>query len=112
MGRRRRAAATADLRKGVSRVRNRVIARVFHALGSCEQWGTGIGWMFGACCAAGLPEPACAEPDFRFRVPIFTAPQWEAQLSEAEERIPGALSAGWWPAGRWRRRVRAAQFAW
>ena len=31
-----------DIRKGVSKLRNRVIGRVFHELGLIEQWGSGI----------------------------------------------------------------------
>ena len=32
-----------DMPTGVSRVRNRVVARVFKELGYIEQWGSGIG---------------------------------------------------------------------
>lgn len=45
-----------DLPQGVSKLRNRVIGRVFHALGSFEQWGSGIQRMASACrdaCLAG-----------------------------------------------------------
>jgi hypothetical protein len=35
-----------ELRDGVSRVRNRVLARVFKELGLIEQWGTGVQRMF------------------------------------------------------------------
>jgi ATP-dependent DNA helicase RecG len=31
-----------DLPRGVSKLRNRVIGRVFHALGLIEQWGSGV----------------------------------------------------------------------
>jgi ATP-dependent DNA helicase RecG len=38
-----------DLRRGVSKLRNRVIGRVFQELGLIEQWGSGIQRMSAAC---------------------------------------------------------------
>ena len=38
-----------DLPHGVSKLRNRVIGRVFHTLGLIEQWGSGIQRMSAAC---------------------------------------------------------------
>lgn len=38
-----------DLPHGVSKLRNRVIGRVFHALGLIEQWGSGVQRMTQAC---------------------------------------------------------------
>ncbi|RLB92362.1 MAG: hypothetical protein DRH50_09805, partial [Deltaproteobacteria bacterium] len=35
------AGSTLDFRSGVSKIRNRVIARVFRELGLMEEWGTG-----------------------------------------------------------------------
>jgi predicted HTH transcriptional regulator len=46
-----------DLPHGVSKLRNRVIGRVFHALGLVEQWGSGIQRMTTACRDAGLAAP-------------------------------------------------------
>jgi len=46
-----------DILAGVSKLRNRVIGRVFKELGLIEQWGSGIGRMRSACREAGLPEP-------------------------------------------------------
>ena len=57
-----------DIRRGVSKLRNRVIGRVFHELGLIEQWGSGIQRMFAACRAAGLPEPELEEIGSGFRV--------------------------------------------
>ena len=57
-----------DIRRGVSKLRNRVIGRVFHALGLIEQWGSGIGRMTHACLQAGLPEPVLEEIGSGFRV--------------------------------------------
>lgn len=62
-----------DLRHGVSRLRNRVIGRVFHELGLIEQWGSGIQRMTAACRADGLAEPELAEIGLRFRVTLRAA---------------------------------------
>ncbi len=52
----------------MSKVRNRVIARVFHELNLVEQWGSGIPRMTQACRAAGLVEPEFEELGGQFRV--------------------------------------------
>lgn len=57
-----------DLRQGISKLRNRVIGRVFRELGLIEQWGSGIGRMIAACRDAGLPEPQLEEIGWHFRV--------------------------------------------
>ena len=44
-----------DIQRGVSKLRNRVIGRVFQALGLIEQWGSGIQRMTAACQEQGLP---------------------------------------------------------
>ncbi|MEI8190807.1 MAG: ATP-binding protein, partial [candidate division NC10 bacterium] len=43
-----------DILMGVSKLRNRVIGRVFKELGLIEQWGSGIQRMASACRDAGL----------------------------------------------------------
>lgn len=80
-----------DLRDGVSRVRNRVLARVFNELGLVEQWGTGVRRMVAACVAAGLPEPVFAELGLRFRVTIRTDPSAEPALDGVDARIVAFL---------------------
>lgn len=59
-----------DIQTGVSRLRNRVIGRVFHELGLIEQWGSGIQRMAAACRAAGLTEPILEEVGSGFRVTL------------------------------------------
>lgn len=83
-----------ELREGVSRVRNRVLARVFKELGLIEQWGTGVQRMFGACAAAGLPEPELAELGLRFRVTIRTVPVAPAAFDALERRIVDFIASG------------------
>lgn len=62
-----------DILGGVSKVRNRVIARVFRELGLVEQWGSGIGRMREACAAAGAAPPLLEEVGTHFRVTLFSA---------------------------------------
>jgi predicted HTH transcriptional regulator len=57
-----------DILRGVSKLRNRVIGRVFHELGLIEQWGSGIQRMIAACSQAGLAEPSFEELSSGFRV--------------------------------------------
>lgn len=59
-----------DIRHGVSKLRNRVLGRVFHELGLIEQWGSGIPRMMKACREAGLPEPEFEEIGSGFRVTL------------------------------------------
>ena len=59
-----------DIRRGVSKLRNRVIGRVFHELRLIEQWGKGIQRMISACRQAGLPEPGLEEIGSGFRVTL------------------------------------------
>jgi predicted HTH transcriptional regulator len=83
-----------DLRDGVSRVRNRVIARVFKELGLVEQWGTGVQRMVAACAAAGLPAPEFAELGFRFRVTLRTERVSPPVLDRVEDRILTFVGSG------------------
>lgn len=62
-----------DIRQGVSKLRNRVIGRVFHELRPIEQWGSGIQRMTAACQEAGLEAPRLEEIGLHFRVTIATA---------------------------------------
>jgi len=60
-----------DIRQGISKLRNRVIGRVFRELGLIEQWGSGIQRMSAACRASGLSEPQFEEVGWHFRVTLF-----------------------------------------
>lgn len=61
-----------DLPLGVSKLRNRVLGRVFHELGLVEQWGSGVQRMISACREQGLPAPIWEEVAFRLRVTLRT----------------------------------------
>lgn len=74
---------------GISKLRNRVIGRVFHELRLIEQWGTGISRIKEACHLANLPEPRFEEFGTSFRITLYSgsAPQasqriWELKLVE------------------------------
>jgi len=56
---------------GSSRVRNRVIARVFRELKLIEQWGSGLIKIIDSCNARGLKEPKFEEIGNQFRVTLY-----------------------------------------
>ena len=83
-----------DLQYGISKLRNRVIGRVFHALGLIEQWGSGVQRMTAACREMGLAPPRFEEIAARFRVTIFTERVGSPALDETDQAIVGALAGG------------------
>lgn len=80
-----------DLRRGVSKLRNRVIGRVFQELGLIEQWGSGIQRMGAACKDAGLPVPLLEELGTRFRVTLFTGRAMSSVLDVVDQAIMESL---------------------
>lgn len=83
-----------DLEHGVSKLRNRVIGRVFHALGLIEQWGSGVQRMIAACREAGLAPPRFEEIATRFRVTIYTERVSPPSVETKDQTILDALSDG------------------
>jgi len=80
-----------DIKQGVSKIRNRVIGRVFKELGYIEQWGSGIQRAMRECHKAGLPEPVFQELAFRFRATIPTEAGKPARQDSMTEKIRTAL---------------------
>ncbi len=80
-----------DLSHGVSKLRNRVIGRVFHALGLVEQWGSGIQRMTGACREMGLGPPRFEEIATRFRVTLLTERVGQPALDGTDQAIVEVL---------------------
>lgn len=76
-----------DVLRGISKLRNRVIGRVFHELGLIEQWGSGVQRMTAACIEAGLPPPALEEIGTRFRVTIHTHAKRKPVLDATDQSI-------------------------
>lgn len=62
-----------DMRQGVSKIRNHVIARVFRELNLIEQWGSGVRRIFKEAQELGLPEPQILELGLRMRVVVRLA---------------------------------------
>lgn len=83
-----------DLPRGISKLRNRVIGRVFHSLGLIEQWGSGVQRMTAACRDAGLAEPVFEELATRFRVTISSERSRRPALDETDQAILDALAVG------------------
>lgn len=83
-----------DIRKGVSRLRNRVIGRVFHELGLIEQWGSGIQRMTAACEDAGLSTPILEEIGSHFRVTLSTIQTGPIRTDPVDQSILHLLEDG------------------
>jgi len=86
-----------DIQEGVSKLRNRVLGRVFHELRLVEHWGSGIQRMNTACEEAGLPAPKLEEIGSHFRVTVYRERVTVARMDATDEQIlfvlkdPGAL---------------------
>jgi ATP-dependent DNA helicase RecG len=74
-----------DFKSGISRVRNRVIARVFHELGFMEEWGTGYSKIVEICKTGSYPEPIFEELGTTMRVTFF--PHLETLAQETPREI-------------------------
>jgi len=83
-----------DLLHGVSRLRNRVIARVFHELGLIEQWGSGVQRMVDTCREAGIETPSLEEIGPHFRVTMRIGRKARLPLADVERTILAALGEG------------------
>jgi ATP-dependent DNA helicase RecG len=83
-----------DLPRGISKLRNRVLGRVFHELGLIEQWGSGIQRMTTACREAGLPPPTLEEIGTRFRVTLWLRRATRLEVDATDEAILGTLADG------------------
>ena len=81
-----------DLPLGVSKLRNRVIGRVFHELKLIEQWGSGIGRMIDACQQAGLLKPVWEELGTRFRVTMSKQSDATPSIDTLDDPICDVLS--------------------
>jgi len=83
-----------DIRDGVSKLRNRVIGRVFKELKLIEQWGSGFQRMSASCRAVDLPEPKMEEIAFRFRVTFsLHKVSNRRRVDDIEQKIMELISA-------------------
>jgi len=99
-----------DFANGVSKVRNRVIARVFRELGLMEEWGSGYRRVLAACRDIGYPDPDWQELGSAFRVtfyplsesnvpvnvPVNERQQWFLNQLDAGESVRGTDLANHW----------------
>ncbi len=83
-----------DLPRGISKLRNRVIGRVFHELGYVEQWGSGAQRMISACKGSGLAPPIWEEIGVRLRVTIYTELVGEVTADPTDQAIIELLVEG------------------
>lgn len=99
---------TDDMKSGISRIRNPVIARVFRELRLVEHWGSGIKRIFPESAVQRLPEPQIEEMATGLRLRIFSAQAHvggapvagsepdsghQATASPAESRLESKLAA-------------------
>jgi len=81
-----------DIKRGVSKLRNRVIGRVFHKLGLIEHWGSGIKRIIESCKEVGFAEPNFEELGTHFRVTIFTGQKFQPNINKTEQQILNILA--------------------
>ena len=78
---------------GFSRLRNRVLGRVFRELHLIEQWGSGLQRIFAICERQGLKKPEIEELGNQFRLTLFSSPVEKAQLHSWEQILLQELRA-------------------
>jgi len=82
-----------DIRKGISKLRNRVIGRIFQELGLIEHWGSGIQRMTAACRDRGLDAPKLEEIGTHFRVTLSATARRASAKDARDEAVLAALSS-------------------
>ena len=82
-----------DLPRGVSKLRNRVVGRVFHELGLVEQWGSGAQRMIAACQEAGTARPVWEEIGTRLRVTLHIGKIADVESDAVDRAILDELEA-------------------
>jgi predicted HTH transcriptional regulator len=82
-----------DIQKGISKLRNRVLGRVFQELGLIEQWGSGIQRMTAACRDRGLEAPVFEEIGTHFRVMLSAIRRHAPARDNRDRAILTALAA-------------------
>ena len=71
-----------DVKQGVSKIRNRVIARVFRELDLIEQWGSGFRRILEEAEDKNLPEPTIEEIAMRVRFTVYLAESMATEVSK------------------------------
>ncbi len=82
-----------DIQRGISKLRNRTLGRVFQELRLIEQWGSGIQRMTAACLDRGLDAPLFEEIGTHFRVTLSAVPRRAPSRDARDEAILSAIAA-------------------
>lgn len=72
---------------GYSRLRNRVIGRVFRELKLIEQWGSGLQRIIETCKKMGLEEPLFEEEHNQFRITLFSSKKRKILVNTWEKKL-------------------------
>jgi predicted HTH transcriptional regulator len=73
-----------DMKQGISKIRNPVLARIFRELGLIEQWGSGVRRIIKEAEELGLPEPEIVEIGMRLRFIVPLAKQIKIQANNKQ----------------------------
>jgi ATP-dependent DNA helicase RecG len=73
-----------DMKQGISKIRNPVIARVFRELNLIEQWGSGVPRMFREAAELGLPPLEILEIGMRLRFVVPLAEPLTIQAGKGQ----------------------------
>lgn len=79
-----------DLKSGVSRIRNKVIAKVFHELHLMEEWGSGYKRILESCEQGGYPLPKWEELGTTIRVTFYP---FSHELLDKKRKSEATLTA-------------------
>lgn len=77
-----------DFKAGISRIRNRVIARTFRELGLMEEWGSGYKRVTDSCTRGGYLVPEWQEVGPSLWVTIFPHTEVREQLLDVPVNVP------------------------
>lgn len=72
---------------GASKLRNRVLGRVFRELGIIEQWGSGLRRIIDECEKNGLKRPSFEDLPIEFKVTIYSTELGQLILQEWEKEL-------------------------
>ena len=72
-----------DLKLGISKIRNRVIARIFRELDLIEQWGSGLRRIFTEAETQKLRAPELLEVGTRFRFTVYLSGEFVSKEIES-----------------------------
>jgi ATP-dependent DNA helicase RecG len=73
--------------EGASRVRNRVIGRVFRELNLSEQWGSGLKKIIEACEKHGVQQPKFEDLETEFKVTLYATKAHEVTLEPSQKKF-------------------------